>query len=215
MFRDRARPQRRSPRGLVCRNCGSRRLRVVYTRRRTDGVVQRRRECRDCGSRMTTWERVVPSAFPTAPDTTTLSRSARPRSPRRLPPFARGDQGGPGQLVPATAQPRADRRMISDPGFRISDLKRRFHLARRQIRNPNFEIQNSKSHCDVFAAARSGRIAPRPGALPGSPRVRHENLPEKGIEYARRLLGHANISTTQRYMHLDDRELADAQDLVE
>jgi integrase len=38
---------------------------------------------------------------------------------------------------------------------------------------------------------------------------------EKGIEYARRLLGHANISTTQRYMHLDDRELADAQDLIE
>ena len=38
---------------------------------------------------------------------------------------------------------------------------------------------------------------------------------EKGIEYARRLLGHANISTTQLYMHLDDRELADAQDLVE
>jgi len=38
---------------------------------------------------------------------------------------------------------------------------------------------------------------------------------EKGIEYARRLLGHANISTTQRYMHLDEKELADAQDLVE
>jgi integrase len=38
---------------------------------------------------------------------------------------------------------------------------------------------------------------------------------EKGIEYARRLLGHTNISTTQRYMHLDDSELADAQDLVE
>jgi integrase len=38
---------------------------------------------------------------------------------------------------------------------------------------------------------------------------------EKGIEFARRLLGHANISTTRRYMHLDDRELADAQDLVE
>ena len=37
----------------------------------------------------------------------------------------------------------------------------------------------------------------------------------KGIEFARRLLGHSNISTTQRYMHLDDRELADAQDLVE
>ena len=38
---------------------------------------------------------------------------------------------------------------------------------------------------------------------------------EKGIEFARRLLGHTNISTTQRYMHLDDRKLADAQDLVE
>jgi integrase len=38
---------------------------------------------------------------------------------------------------------------------------------------------------------------------------------EKGIEYARRLLGHTNISTTQRYMHLDERELAEAQDLVE
>jgi hypothetical protein len=39
---------------------------------------------------------------------------------------------------------------------------------------------------------------------------------EKGIEYARRLPGHANISTTQRYMmHLDECELADAQDLVE
>lgn len=38
---------------------------------------------------------------------------------------------------------------------------------------------------------------------------------EKGIEYARHLLGHSNISTTQRYMHLDDRELAEAQDLIE
>ncbi len=38
---------------------------------------------------------------------------------------------------------------------------------------------------------------------------------EKGIEYARRLLGHSNISTTQRYMHLDDGELADAQDLID
>lgn len=35
------------------------------------------------------------------------------------------------------------------------------------------------------------------------------------IEYVRRLLGHANVSTTRRYGHLDDRELAEARDLVE
>ena len=38
---------------------------------------------------------------------------------------------------------------------------------------------------------------------------------EKGIEKARCLLGHTNIATTQRYMHLDDGEFADAQDLVD
>jgi hypothetical protein len=38
---------------------------------------------------------------------------------------------------------------------------------------------------------------------------------EKGIEYARRRLGHANISATERYIHLEEKELADAQDLVE
>lgn len=34
------------------------------------------------------------------------------------------------------------------------------------------------------------------------------------MEFARRLLAHASTSTTQRYMHLDDRELANAQELV-
>jgi site-specific recombinase XerD len=29
------------------------------------------------------------------------------------------------------------------------------------------------------------------------------------------LMGRWNISTTQRYLHLDDRELADAQDLID
>lgn len=38
---------------------------------------------------------------------------------------------------------------------------------------------------------------------------------EKGIEYARRLLGHTDISTTRRHMHLDEDELANAQDLVD
>jgi hypothetical protein len=48
-------------RGLACLACGSDRLRVVYTRGRNGGVVQRRRECRDCKQRATTWERVVPA----------------------------------------------------------------------------------------------------------------------------------------------------------
>ena len=38
---------------------------------------------------------------------------------------------------------------------------------------------------------------------------------ENAIEFARRLLGHADISTTPRYMHLNNRELDDAQDLVD
>ncbi len=38
---------------------------------------------------------------------------------------------------------------------------------------------------------------------------------KSGSRHGRRLLGHANISTTQRYLHLDDRELAEAQDLAE
>ena len=50
---------------------------------------------------------------------------------------------------------------------------------------------------------------------PFSPQARGTKIcREKGIEYARRLLGHTNITTTQRYMHLDEDELADAQDLI-
>ena len=49
-------------RGLRCRTCGSGQLGVVYTRGRRGGVVQRRRECGDCGSRLTTWERVIGEA---------------------------------------------------------------------------------------------------------------------------------------------------------
>ncbi len=47
-------------RGLSCLACGSDRLRVVYTRGRNGGVVQRRRECRACKQRATTWEKIVP-----------------------------------------------------------------------------------------------------------------------------------------------------------
>jgi len=43
-------------RGVECDQCGCTRLRVVYTRRRWDGTLVRRRECRSCGTRITTWE---------------------------------------------------------------------------------------------------------------------------------------------------------------
>lgn len=43
-------------RGLECRACGCRHFRVVYTRPAWGGRILRRRECRHCGRRMTTWE---------------------------------------------------------------------------------------------------------------------------------------------------------------
>jgi transcriptional regulator NrdR family protein len=46
-------------RGLTCRRCGSQELRVVYTRRRPIATLMRRRECRQCGERVTTWERAI------------------------------------------------------------------------------------------------------------------------------------------------------------
>ena len=42
--------------GLVCRRCGCQHFRVVYLRRLPSGVLLRRRECRHCGTRMTTRE---------------------------------------------------------------------------------------------------------------------------------------------------------------
>jgi len=44
-------------RGLECRYCGCKHFRVVYTRPTYGGRIMRRRECRHCGKRMTTWER--------------------------------------------------------------------------------------------------------------------------------------------------------------
>src|SRR6266849_5150657 len=46
-------------RGLTCRRCGWRRLRVIYTRAAIGGKVVRRRECRNCRVRVTTWERAI------------------------------------------------------------------------------------------------------------------------------------------------------------
>ncbi|HVT79154.1 MAG TPA: hypothetical protein VHM90_00740 [Phycisphaerae bacterium] len=42
--------------GLVCRACGCRHFRVLYTRRASEDRVLRRRICRHCGRRITTYE---------------------------------------------------------------------------------------------------------------------------------------------------------------
>ncbi len=135
------------------------------------------------------------------------------------PPFVRGGKGGSGQLVPRVTQslfgklekPRVgqrNRRKISDLGFRILDLKGSIDRAPGQIRNPKSKIAS-------YSRLRDQAGLPRDLVLY---LARHECgtkiCREKGIEYARRLLRHANISTSQRYMHLDDRELAEAQDLM-
>ena len=44
-------------RGLECRYCGCKHFRVIYTRPYWGGRIMRRRECRHCGKRMTTWEK--------------------------------------------------------------------------------------------------------------------------------------------------------------
>lgn len=56
------------PRGLVCPKCGCGHFRVIYTRRAYGGIIRRRRECRHCERRITTWERSLASAAPPADD---------------------------------------------------------------------------------------------------------------------------------------------------
>jgi transcriptional regulator NrdR family protein len=46
-------------RGLRCRHCGCGHFRVIYTRAAWGGKLVRRRECRNCGKRITTWERPI------------------------------------------------------------------------------------------------------------------------------------------------------------
>lgn len=48
----------RTPRGLECPRCGCRHFRVIYTRAAWGGRIVRRRECRHCGRRVTTSERI-------------------------------------------------------------------------------------------------------------------------------------------------------------
>jgi transcriptional regulator NrdR family protein len=45
--------------GLECRSCGCRHFRVIYTRAGSQGNLVRRRECRNCGRRFTTWEKRI------------------------------------------------------------------------------------------------------------------------------------------------------------
>ena len=46
-------------RGLECPKCGCKDLRVVYRRAKPGGRVLRRRECRHCGRRMSTYEKAA------------------------------------------------------------------------------------------------------------------------------------------------------------
>lgn len=46
-------------RGLRCPRCGCQHFRVVYTRHARGGKIMRNRECRHCGKRVITYERVA------------------------------------------------------------------------------------------------------------------------------------------------------------
>lgn len=45
--------------GLTCPKCGCRRMPAVYSKPKDGGKVQRQRECRDCGRKIVTIERIL------------------------------------------------------------------------------------------------------------------------------------------------------------
>ncbi len=53
--------RRDDQRGLVCPKCGCKHFYVIYTRPTWGGRIMRRRECRHCGKRITTWEGTTPA----------------------------------------------------------------------------------------------------------------------------------------------------------
>ncbi len=54
-----SRPKREpEPRGILCPKCRCGHFEVIYTRRIPGGAIRRRRECRYCGKRVTTTERM-------------------------------------------------------------------------------------------------------------------------------------------------------------
>jgi len=56
MFKPSENRQPAPRRGLQCSSCGCAHFRVLYTRRAWGGRLLRRRECRHCGRRVTTYE---------------------------------------------------------------------------------------------------------------------------------------------------------------
>ena len=56
MTSETAKAEKKADYGLRCRACGCRHFRVVYTRPTWGNRIMRRRECRNCGKRLTTWE---------------------------------------------------------------------------------------------------------------------------------------------------------------
>jgi transcriptional regulator NrdR family protein len=51
-------PEPTRPKGLECPSCGCRHFEVLYTRATPMGTIRRRRQCRHCGRRVTTSERL-------------------------------------------------------------------------------------------------------------------------------------------------------------
>lgn len=50
-------PSETQEKGLTCPDCGCQHFRVIYTRPAARGRIERRRECRHCGRRITTIEK--------------------------------------------------------------------------------------------------------------------------------------------------------------
>ncbi len=49
----------RAKRGLECSRCGCKHFYVLFTRPAGGGRIRRRRQCRHCGKRITTYEKVL------------------------------------------------------------------------------------------------------------------------------------------------------------
>ena len=55
-LQDRQRWPQATPLGLTCGGCGCQHFQVLYTRQVRSGKIMRRRACRNCGKRITTFE---------------------------------------------------------------------------------------------------------------------------------------------------------------